>query len=78
MVKQACQQVWKAVVQNPPRTLKELLPTLMTRLIEPRFSFKTFKVCWLDGKRRSWSCAWSSFLPECVRQTVLGFFERDL
>ncbi|OLP89565.1 Translational activator GCN1 [Symbiodinium microadriaticum] len=33
MVKQACQQVWKAVVQNPPRTLKELLPTLMTRLI---------------------------------------------
>ena len=36
MVKQACQQVWKAVVQNPPRTLKELLPTLMTRLIAPR------------------------------------------
>jgi len=32
-VKQACAQVWKAVVQNTPRTLKELLPALMTRLI---------------------------------------------
>jgi len=33
VVKQACSQVWKAVVQNTPRTLRELLPTLMTRLI---------------------------------------------
>jgi len=33
IVKQACSQVWKAVVQNTPRTLKELLPALMTRLI---------------------------------------------
>lgn len=33
VVKQACGQVWKAVVQNTPRTLRELLPTLMTRLI---------------------------------------------
>lgn len=33
VVKQACQQVWKLVVQNTPRTLKELLPALMTRLI---------------------------------------------
>eukprot|EP00930_Biecheleria_cincta_P034269 TRINITY_DN23698_c0_g1_i1.p1 TRINITY_DN23698_c0_g1~~TRINITY_DN23698_c0_g1_i1.p1 ORF type:complete len:2738 (+),score=614.06 TRINITY_DN23698_c0_g1_i1:451-8214(+) len=33
VVKQACSQVWKAVVQNTPRTLKELLPTLMTRLL---------------------------------------------
>lgn len=32
-VRQACQQVWKAVVQNTPRTLKELLPALMKRLI---------------------------------------------
>lgn len=32
-VKQSCAQVWKAVVQNTPRTLKELLPALMTRLI---------------------------------------------
>lgn len=33
VVKQACSQVWKAVVQNTPRTLKELLPALMKRLI---------------------------------------------
>ncbi|CAE8597071.1 unnamed protein product [Polarella glacialis] len=33
VVKQACAQVWKAVVQNTPRTLKELLPALMTRLL---------------------------------------------
>eukprot|EP00438_Fugacium_kawagutii_P018065 Skav221810 [mRNA] locus=scaffold2435:150008:164231:- [translate_table: standard] len=33
VVKQACSQVWKAVVQNTPRTLRELLPTLVTRLI---------------------------------------------
>jgi len=33
VVKQACAQVWKAVVQNTPRTLKELLPALMRRLI---------------------------------------------
>uniref|UniRef100_A0A7S4VLQ0 TOG domain-containing protein n=1 Tax=Alexandrium monilatum TaxID=311494 RepID=A0A7S4VLQ0_9DINO len=33
VVKQACAQVWKAVVQNTPRTLKELLPALMTKLI---------------------------------------------
>lgn len=32
-VKQACAQVWKEVVQNTPRTLKELLPALMVRLI---------------------------------------------
>ena len=32
-MKQACSQVWKAVVQNTPRTLRELLPTLMERLI---------------------------------------------
>ena len=36
VVKQACGQVWKAVVQNTPRTLRELLPTLMTRLIAPQ------------------------------------------
>ena len=35
-LKQACGQVWKAVVQNTPRTLRELLPTLMTRLIAPQ------------------------------------------
>eukprot|EP00927_Polykrikos_kofoidii_P038654 TRINITY_DN33056_c0_g1_i1.p1 TRINITY_DN33056_c0_g1~~TRINITY_DN33056_c0_g1_i1.p1 ORF type:complete len:2747 (+),score=558.46 TRINITY_DN33056_c0_g1_i1:885-8243(+) len=34
VVKQACAQTWKAVVQNTPRTLKELLASLMTRLIE--------------------------------------------
>lgn len=34
VVKQACAQVWKAVVQNTPRTLKDLLPALMTRLID--------------------------------------------
>eukprot|EP00971_Amphidinium_carterae_P330511 6463590-Amphidinium_carterae.1 len=33
VVKQACAQVWKQVVQNTPRTLKELLPALMRRLI---------------------------------------------
>eukprot|EP00928_Gymnodinium_smaydae_P040622 TRINITY_DN27536_c0_g1_i1.p1 TRINITY_DN27536_c0_g1~~TRINITY_DN27536_c0_g1_i1.p1 ORF type:complete len:2758 (+),score=657.28 TRINITY_DN27536_c0_g1_i1:496-8274(+) len=33
IVKQCCAQTWKAVVQNTPRTLKELLPSLMTRLI---------------------------------------------
>eukprot|EP00931_Biecheleriopsis_adriatica_P116933 TRINITY_DN9250_c0_g1_i1.p1 TRINITY_DN9250_c0_g1~~TRINITY_DN9250_c0_g1_i1.p1 ORF type:complete len:2761 (+),score=816.01 TRINITY_DN9250_c0_g1_i1:930-8285(+) len=33
LVKQACSQVWKAVVQNTPKTLKELLPNLMTLLI---------------------------------------------
>jgi HEAT repeat protein len=32
-VRNSCSTVWKAVVQNTPRTLKELLPALMKRLI---------------------------------------------
>lgn len=32
-VKKVCSQVWKNVVQNAPKTLKELLPALMKRLI---------------------------------------------
>jgi len=33
VVRQCCAQVWKQIVQNTPRTLKELLPALMERLI---------------------------------------------
>merc|ERR1719424_2169998 len=33
VVRQACTQSWKMFVQNTPRTLKELLPALMKRLI---------------------------------------------
>merc|ERR1719453_1627797 len=33
-VSQAANQFWKQVVPNTPRTVKELLPTLMGRLIE--------------------------------------------
>ena len=31
---QAANQLWKQIVSNAPRTLKELLPSLMNRLIE--------------------------------------------